>query len=152
MVLYRVGAIFPIAVAFGLITVDKAAVHAPMRVVALTGIIFVIGGCMILAGQRSRLSNLFAAVMCLSFASLGSWVSLFAPSKDFSGGIPLLSNETNAEIAPWAFGCGALISLGLAGYGLHQLFKPSPHESMQWDQSRPRRASRRQVQNYNERL
>lgn len=113
--------LYPISIALGLITVDESRVHAPMWVMALSGIVFVICGCMILLGRDSRLNNLFAALMTLSFAAIGVWVSLFSPPEGFSGGIPLLSNETNVMIARWVFGCGAIVSFALCGYAVRQL-------------------------------
>ena len=115
--------LFPLLAAFGVIPTNPDDVHAPMWVVALCGMVFVIGGCMMLVGRRSRLNNLLAGVICLTFAAVGVWVSLFAPPEGFSGGVPLLSEEANIRLARWVFGCGALVCLGMFCFALGQVFQ-----------------------------
>ncbi len=115
--------LYPVSIAFGVIAVHESKVHAPLWVVALCGIVFIAGGCMILLAQHARLNNLFAGLICLSFAAVGIWVSLFSPSEGFSGGFPFLSSESNIKIARWVFGCGAVLSLVLFGYAVRQIFR-----------------------------
>lgn len=108
----------PLAVAGGLVPVEASALQAPAWVLALCGLVFVIGGCMMLLGRNSRLNDLLAGVICLSFAAVGIRVALFGPSANFSGGIPLLSHEQNVTLGRWVIGCGAVVSLALAGCAL----------------------------------
>jgi hypothetical protein len=102
--------LYPIALALGFQEVDAASSNAPMWVIALCGVVFVIGGCMILLRQHERLVDLLAALICLSLASIGVWVSLFSPAEGFSGGISLVPDKTNIGISRWVFGGGAVIS------------------------------------------
>ena len=115
--------LIPLFISFEFIKVSEAAVHAPMWVIALCGIVFVLCGCMILLAQHTRLNNLFACIVLLSFAAIGIWVLLFSPSEGFAGGIFFLSNEANIKIARWVFGCGAVFVLILFAYAVRQLFR-----------------------------
>lgn len=115
--------LFPLLVAFGVISPDPADVHAPPWVLAVCGMVFVIGGCMLLSGKHARVDNLLAALTLLCFAAIGIWVALFASPEGFSGGIPLLSDATNIRIARWVFGSGAAVSLTLLGYAMRRALR-----------------------------
>ena len=110
----------PLAIACGVVAVDPSKLLAPAWVLALCGLVFVIGGCMMLLGRGTRANDLLAGLICLAFAAVGIWVSLFAPSASFSGGIPLLSHEQNVTLGRWVIGCGAVVSLMLTGYALRR--------------------------------
>jgi len=112
--------ILPMLIALGLIPVDEADVLAPMWVVALSGMVFLIGGCMIFLGDHSRANDLLAGVLCLVFGVVGTWVSLFSPGEGFSGGIPLLSTADNVILGRWVFGGGALICFVISAYAFRR--------------------------------
>jgi len=116
---------FPLSIALGLLPVDEGDVHAPMWVVAISGIVFLIAGCMIILGNHTWANDLLAGVLCLLFGVVGVWVALFSSSEGFSGGIPLLSNAANVTLARWVFGGGALISFSIAVYAFRRAFQLS---------------------------
>jgi divalent metal cation (Fe/Co/Zn/Cd) transporter len=124
LLLIVVGAL-PLSVAFGVLPVDEADVHAPMWVVAVSGIAILIAGCMIILGNHSWANDLLAGVLCLLFGVIGVWVALFSSSEGFSGGIPLLSNAANVTLARWVFGGGALISFSISAYAFRRAFQLS---------------------------
>jgi hypothetical protein len=55
---------YPLAIAFGFIPVDETQVQTPMWVVALSGVVFLIGGCMIFLANHSGVNDL----LCMGFA------------------------------------------------------------------------------------
>lgn len=116
---------FILATAAGLIPVAEEDVHAPTWVLALCGLVFLVGGLMVFAGTRSRLNSLFAAVLCCAFGAIGAWVTFFSPAESISGGLPFLAQSTNAAIGRWLFGFGTLISFGIAGIALRQFLRGS---------------------------
>jgi len=115
--------LYAISVALGIIKPDDSAVHAPMWVIAICGVIFLISGIMVLIGQRSRVNSLCAAILCGCFALVGAWASLFPPPEGFSGGIPLLSKSANTIIARCLFGSGAVLSSILSIYALRRFLR-----------------------------
>jgi hypothetical protein len=114
--------LIPVAIALGVLPVDESSVHAPMWVVALGGLVFVWAGCLMLVGQKSIWSHLFAGLILLSFAAVGAWVALFGAADGFSGGIPMLSHETNTKVARGVFGFGSFCCLLLFVYAVRQIF------------------------------
>lgn len=112
--------LFPLALALDLLPQDPARVQAPLWVLALCGIVFISGGCMILLGQHARLNDLLAGMIAFSFAAIGFWVALLAPVDGFSGGLFFLSREGNVMLGRWLFGGGAVMSLLLGVYALHR--------------------------------
>lgn len=113
--------LYPIAIATGLLTVDDASVHAPMWVVFLSGIAFVLTGAMMLVGHDSRINDLFAAMFLLIMGAVGTWIALLGPAEAFSGGIPFLPKEYNVAIARWLFGGGAVIVFALLAHAIRRL-------------------------------
>lgn len=108
---------YPLAIATGWLDVPPESVRAPLWVLALVGVVFVIAGGMVMVGQQSRWNHFLAGVLCTIFGVVGGWVALFAPSEGFSGGFPLFSHAINTAIGRWVFGLGALLSFSLALYG-----------------------------------
>ena len=96
--------------------------NAPDFVIAMCGSAFIVAGCMILVGRRSRFNDLLAAILCLLFGATGAWVALFSPSDGFSGGLPLISSEANIRLARWVFGLGSLVCFALAAWALKRFF------------------------------
>jgi hypothetical protein len=115
--------VFPLLISLGVIDPDRTGVHAPMWVLALSGMVFVIAGLMMLVGRNSRFNNLLAALLCMNFGTLGAWVALFAPAEGFSGGIPLLSDSFNLALGRWVFGIGAALCFLVAFIALRQFFR-----------------------------
>lgn len=116
--------LYPIAIAAGVLEVDPDSLNAPPWILALCGLVFVIAGCMVLLGQHGRINDILAALILLSFALVGAWVSLFSPAEGFSGGLPLLSRETNRLLGRVIFGLGALLSFSLFVYALRRAMNP----------------------------
>lgn len=115
--------LLPLAVSLGVIKAQEGTVHAPMWVLGLCGLVFVIAGFMLLLGQRSRFNDLLAALICSCFGAVGLWVSLEGASENFSGGIPFVPSFTNVIIARWMFGSGAVICFLIALYAVYRFFK-----------------------------
>lgn len=115
--------IYPLSIALGFVHVGDAQVHAPMWVIALSGIVFLIAGCMILLANRSRANDVLACIVCLLFGVVGMWVALFGASESFSVGMPLLSHDANVKIARGVFGSGAIICFAISGYAFRQTFR-----------------------------
>jgi len=103
-----------ILVALGVISTSPGQRHAPDFIIAISGAVFVIAGCMVLVGRQSRLNDLLAAVLCLLFGATGAWVAIYSPSEGFSGGIPFISNEANVRLARWVFGAGSLVCFAIS--------------------------------------
>jgi hypothetical protein len=114
-----------IAVATGALPVPPEDVHAPMWVLFLSGLVFILGGAMALAGPKARVTSLGAALMCVCFGLVGGWVAIAAPPGSISGGIPLLSQASNEAIGRCLFGGGALLCFGIAALAVRQFLRPS---------------------------
>lgn len=117
--------LWPLSIALGVVAVPEASLHAPLWVVALSGVAFVIGGCMILLAGRPGMNDFLAGVLCLIFALVGAWVALFGPDDGFSGGISLLPPAANVTLGRWVFGSGAILSLAISVYALRRAFQSS---------------------------
>lgn len=115
--------LYPLSIALGLLPVDTADVMAPMWVVASSGIVFLIAGCMIFLANHSWANDLLAGSLCLLFGAIGAWVSLFGSSKGFSGGLGFLSEEANTSLGRWVFGLGALISFAISVYAFRRAYR-----------------------------
>lgn len=120
---------YPLSIALGLLPVDEVKVMAPMWVIALSGIVFVIAGGMILLGNHSWANDLLAGILCLLFGIMGTWVSLFSSSEGFSGGVPLLSPESNVTLGRWMFGIGALLSFAISAYAFRRAYQSSRYRA-----------------------
>ena len=80
--------LYPISIGLGIIKTSESNVNGPLWLLLLCGVIFVVGGFMILVGRKSIYNNLLAAVICICFTILGVWVALFATPEEMKGGIP----------------------------------------------------------------
>ena len=117
--------LLPISIALGWIPVAESSLHAPMWVLALSGVVFVIAGGMIFLADESRTKDFLAGVLCLLFAILGAWVALLGRAEGFSGGLPFLSGAANTALGRWVFGIGALLSLAISAYAFRRAFQSS---------------------------
>ena len=100
----------------------KTANNTPVWVVGLVGVMFVIAGAMIFLRNYSRVLDLFAAIVLASFTLVTGWISFYASSEGFSGGIPFLPNDMNVSLARVMFGLGALLCFGGVLYALKRFF------------------------------
>lgn len=116
---------YPLSVALGLLSIDPAQLNAPMWVLGLSGFVFVIGGCMFLLAEHSRVNDLLATGLCVVFAVIGVWASLFSPDTGWSGGLWFLSYEQNVLLGRWVMGFGAVISASIAAYALRRATQTS---------------------------
>ena len=112
-----------VLMAAGIIEVADESVHAPRWVLGLCGLVFLLGGFMMLAGAKSRFNALGAAILCGSFGLIGVWATFFTPDDAITGGVPFLSQSTNATIGRWLFGAGFLISFAIAWVALRQFIR-----------------------------
>lgn len=108
--------LYPIAIAFDWLPVDPDNVHAPPWVLALCGLVFISGGCLILLRDRGHFQHLFAAIIAGAFALVGMWAALLSSDDGFSGGLLFLSHDANVTLGRWIFGLGALISLAICAW------------------------------------
>jgi hypothetical protein len=100
--------------------------HAPLWVVQLAGLVFVLAGAAIViqamghanasgelpadAPQWMRAAQYFIGVVVFAcFALIGSWIAIGGESRHFSGGIPFVNHLTNVSLARVMFGFGATI-------------------------------------------
>jgi uncharacterized membrane protein YphA (DoxX/SURF4 family) len=120
---------FLILVACGLISDSPNQRQAPDFIVALSGLVLIIAGCMIFVGRQSRINDLLAAILCLMFGLIGAWVAFRAPSEGFSGGLPLISNDTNIAIGRWVFGIGSLMCLAISAWAFKRFYRAGNSES-----------------------
>ncbi len=112
---------FTLLVASGVLPAQSAG-NTPIWVVAVAGLVFVIGGVMILLRHHSRALDLFAAVILAGFTSIGVWVAFYSPADGISGGIPFLPESMNVGLGRIMFGLGALICFGCFLYALKRFF------------------------------
>ena len=100
--------------ALDIIPIDEANLHTPRWVLALCGAVFSLAGLMIFLGEHSKWNNLLAGILILSMGSIGGWIAFFGANGNFSGGIALLSEESNTSLARWVFGFGAIVCFAIA--------------------------------------
>lgn len=115
----------PVAIALRVIPVSDEQLHAPMWIVALSGVVFIIAGCMIFLANHTWANDLLAGVLCLLFGVAGTWVAFLSPSDGFSGGIPLLSQATNVMLGRGVFGFGAILSFAISVYAFRRAIQSS---------------------------
>lgn len=109
------------AIACNFVPYNPDDVHAPMWVVFLCGLAFVVSGLMILFGHHPKVNEFLAAILLLSMGSIAAWIAIFAPSVGFSGGIPFLPDVLNVSLARWGFGVGALVLFIWAAYTIRRI-------------------------------
>ena len=110
-------------VAGGLIESDPTGRHAPDFIIALCGSVFIIAGIMILVGRQSRINDLLAAILCMTFGIIGAWVAIYGASEGFSGGLPFISDEANTRLARGAFGLGSLSCFAISGWAFKRFYR-----------------------------
>jgi hypothetical protein len=116
--------LYAVAIAAELLPADAAALQAPMWVIFLCGLVFLLGGAMMLIDRNSKLNALCASLLLLVMGVIGAWVALLGPAAGFSGGIPFLPHAYNVTLARWVFGLGALVSFMISIYAIRTLLTP----------------------------
>jgi len=138
--------LFFVLVSLGIVPLQGKA-KAPMWVVALAGLCFLLGGLAVLvpaavtgvvradgelpegSPQWLRLVQyLFGLAIFASFAAIGSWVAFGPGVRSFGSNLPLLSSSgANEMIGRIAFGIGAVITwlclIAFARYGWRKLVR-----------------------------
>ena len=107
----------------GIIPYDPSKIHAPAWVILAGGGIFMLAGLALLFRSRPIVVNVLGNLIVIAFAAVGAWVALYGPSEQFSGGLPLVSDETNVGIARVFFGVGSILCLLMLIPGLRYLLK-----------------------------
>ena len=116
--------------------------HAPLWVVLLAGLAFLLGGIAIVIQAIGRadatgelptnaphwiriVQYLIGVAIFASFAMIASWIAIGGDAKQFSGNVLMFGASTNAMIARSAFGLGAiicwLVTIGFAVSGARKL-------------------------------
>ena len=116
--------LYAVALATELLPADAAMLHAPLWVIFLCGVVFLLGGAMLLVDRNSKFNALCASLLLLVMGVIGAWVALLGPAAGFSGGIPFLPQAYNVTLARWVFGLGALVSFMMLVYAIRTLLKP----------------------------
>ncbi|QDS97322.1 hypothetical protein HG15A2_05830 [Adhaeretor mobilis] len=102
-------------VATNVIPSEDEKFHVPRWVVFVCGMLFVTPGMAELLPGGKRTARFAFSFMLACFGTIGGAVALLGDSAGFSGGIPFVSQGTNATIARWVFGGGALLCFLFAG-------------------------------------
>ena len=121
--LFVLTGVFIMLIAAGVIPSEESSFHAPRWVVGACGAIFSIAGIMIFTPRNSLMNNLLAFVLILCFGVIGGYVALYGESGSFSGGIPLISRETNISIGRIVFGFGSIVCFLISLIPISQFFK-----------------------------
>ncbi|MEM1055634.1 MAG: hypothetical protein AAGI52_08905 [Bacteroidota bacterium] len=109
--------LFVTAIGLGIVPVDPANVHAPMWVLAVCGLVFVIGGVAVLAHGRPGIQSAAGLTIVLAFGLVGGWVALFGDAAQMSGGIPFLPRALNVALGRGLFGIGAVLCFAFFAWG-----------------------------------
>jgi hypothetical protein len=123
--LFIVIGLFVVAMAAGLVPVDESDINAPLWLLGLVGVIFMIAGVMIRLGRKNRYNDLLAALLMLAMGAIGVWVAVYSASGEISGGIFFLPSATNVMLGRILFGTGSLICFAMAAYALNRFFRRS---------------------------
>lgn len=121
-ILFFVVGLFVAAMAIGLVPVDEADADAPMWLLYVVAVVFMLAGVMIIIGQENRYNDLLAALLMVAMGAIGVWVAISAGASGFSGGIFLLPRASNVMLGRIAFGTGSLICFAMAAYALSRFF------------------------------
>lgn len=110
-------------IAFRVLPYDESKIHAPGWIIALCGGVFVLGGLALLLRSHKILVSVLGNCMVLIFGIVAGWIALFGQAEQFSGGIPLLSNESNVSVARALFFCVAIMCALILTAGLRYLVR-----------------------------
>ncbi|MEM6327406.1 MAG: hypothetical protein AAF791_09840 [Bacteroidota bacterium] len=110
--------LFITGIGLGVVPVDPATVHAPMWVLAVCGIVFVLGGISVIAHDHRGVQTAAGLTIVLALGLVGGWVALFGDSAQMSGGLPFLPRSLNVALGRGLFGFGALICFAFFAWGI----------------------------------
>ena len=113
----------------GLIPVDPSSVHAPGWVIVLCGVVFALDGVM--EGMQGRggdsLTEPFALVLMICFATVFSWVAFGPGERQFTGGESAdgasVGGPVGSTAGRIAFGFGALLMWAIVAAIASKLIK-----------------------------
>lgn len=104
------------AVGMKIIPVDPASAHAPFWLIFLAGLLFVFGGCLMVAKRCSTASNLLINLTVTIFGVICMWGGLYG-DIEIEQGIPFVSPETNVMAGRVLF-IGIAVILFLVAFSL----------------------------------
>ncbi len=112
-------------IALNILPYEESKIHAPDWVILVSGAVFIFGGLAMIFQANQLVVSILGNLMVLSFACITAWIALRGPAEQFSGGIPLLSNQLDVKIARVMFGsCSVMCALVLIP-GVKHLLKLS---------------------------
>jgi hypothetical protein len=115
--------LFIVAVAAGLVPAPEDSFHAPRWVLGVCGGVFVLGGALMVLGDRPRTRDALAALLLAGMGTAAVDASLFADAAHLSGGVPLLGRGANVLLARVVFGGGALVCFVAAAYSARSAWR-----------------------------
>ncbi len=106
--------VFFVLLGTGIIPIELQENEAPAWIITVCGVIFIIAATLTLRGQGARFNQLLASILIALMGTIGAWVALFGDSSQMSGGMNILSDETNLTFGRAIFGLGTLICYATA--------------------------------------
>ncbi|MCU7960715.1 MAG: hypothetical protein KZQ58_12125 [gamma proteobacterium symbiont of Bathyaustriella thionipta] len=122
--------LFLLGIASGLIPTQAGTVHAPMWVILVCGIVFLLTAAMIFVGTDASSNDLFATLFLASMGSVGIWVAFFSNDEGFSGGLAFLPEKHNLLLTRTVFAGGALLAFALAVYAIRRYLRNSANKQV----------------------
>ena len=89
----------------------------------MVGVVFLVGGVMVLLGGNSKVNDLLAFVVLASFGLVFFWVAFFSSPNSISGGIPFLPRPYSNFVNRSMFGLVAALSFVMSVYALRRHIK-----------------------------
>lgn len=112
--------LYPIAFALNLFPIGDTTDYAPMWIIFLCGLAFVMAGSVLLVKRHSRINTVLVTSILVILGAVAVWAALFSPGSWFGGGFNALNEVQNIVLARWMFGIGAILSFIMSAYGLQQ--------------------------------
>lgn len=109
---------FLVALALGLHPAGGDALRAPAWMVGAAGVILAAAGAVIVFPNQRVAGWVVAMLFLAGSGCMGLWVGLWADPSGTSGGLPLISDQTNTRIGRVVFTVGGLVCLVLLVLGL----------------------------------
>ncbi|NNF07452.1 MAG: hypothetical protein HKN21_11875 [Candidatus Eisenbacteria bacterium] len=109
-------------IAMGVIPASEDSIHVPKLILALCGVVFMVGGLAVLFKDAPLWGPLAAAIILGCFASVGIWVGLFSNPNEIQGGIPFLPQETNGKIGKFVFLGGGVLCAAIIPLPIRELW------------------------------
>ena len=119
--------LYPIAFALKFLPSGDTTGYAPMWIMFLCGLAFVMAGTVILVKRHSPINILLVTLILLMLGTMGTGVSIFSPAEGFVGSFTALDEAQNVALARWMFGIGAVWAFMMSGYGIQQFLLSTIH-------------------------